>query len=71
MSVDAMRGRGGWAISDYLRHAVQCRSRNGSTNNVMLVGKVAWDSLGLGSQKIDGSGGRDYQDFVYNEVMVI
>lgn len=61
-------GRGGWAISDYLRHAVQCRSRNGSTNNAMLVGKVAWDSLGLGSQKRDGSGGRDYQNFVYNEI---
>lgn len=47
-------GRSGWDIGNYLRHAVFV---NPTSNTVLsystMTGKVAWDSLGLGSRGTD------------------
>ncbi|WP_167596636.1 hypothetical protein [Leeuwenhoekiella sp. ZYFB001] len=55
--------RGGWAISDYIRKIFNTRRRYGSNSATRVVGKVAWDSLGLGTQTRNGTPGRSYVGF--------
>ncbi|WP_167597696.1 hypothetical protein [Leeuwenhoekiella sp. ZYFB001] len=56
-------GRGGWAISDYLRKFTNTRRQNGSNTPYRIVGKAAWDSLGLGTMTRNGTPGRTYVGF--------
>lgn len=56
-------GYGGQKVSDFLRHPYACainRFGTTETNSPDMLGKVAWDALGLGTQTRNGVKGRDY-----------
>lgn len=60
-------GRGGWAISDYLRKFCNTRMLNGTNTFDRVVNKIAWDSLGLGTMTRNGVPGRSYTNLVNND----
>jgi hypothetical protein len=61
LSADSIscEGYSGYSQSDILRHLMQVRLNTTSTS-YLLAGKVAWDSLGLGTQTRVGTVGRAY-----------
>lgn len=60
-------GRSGWALADMLRHAVSLRLFYGSNSDSLIFGKAAYDSLGLGYRKKNGTPSDSDGYIAYNQ----